>query len=497
MRDLITGLLELARGDAQSASARPVQLDELVESAVERARARFPSVQLDEQLEPTTRRRRARAARARGLEPARERRQVERAGGAVEVALASGELTVRDHGPGIAAEDREHVFDRFYRATAARSLPGSGLGLAIVREVAEAHGGTCRPRRRRAAARCFGSAWRSLRAVSSRLPDSSTAATLPTVRRLALRLPCDSGRRAPSSDRTSDGGGARSRATRCPRRVRLVDPSSHGSTSTAAAPDHGQRLRLGLLVRLARQRRARRPTARAAEAPRRTARAQRLGREEATAGGDEARARGKPLGERDDGERGGHQRDDRARSEMRDAGDHRDGDDQRGLGGEPQHDAGDLRPRALVRSASPTPALRHRRRAERAERPEVVAQRVGVAAEDLDRLERAQRRVELRGVAVERVERERGRPPGRSPGRRSAGLRSAAAGRRRVGRRPGVGAHGDSMRIQRTSESSWGNSGRRSVSLSHGVVRPQAGRRRGSARRARSRRGPGPRSSGS
>jgi two-component system, OmpR family, sensor histidine kinase MprB len=32
------------------------------------------------------------------------------------------------------------VFDRFYRATAARSLPGSGLGLAIVRQVAESHG---------------------------------------------------------------------------------------------------------------------------------------------------------------------------------------------------------------------------------------------------------------------------------------------------------------------------------------------------------------------
>jgi two-component system sensor histidine kinase MprB len=49
---------------------------------------------------------------------------------------------VRDYGPGIAPEDREHVFDRFYRATAARSLPGSGLGLAIVRESAEAHGGS-------------------------------------------------------------------------------------------------------------------------------------------------------------------------------------------------------------------------------------------------------------------------------------------------------------------------------------------------------------------
>ena len=59
----------------------------------------------------------------------------------VEVRLRGGELTVRDHGPGIAAEDRERIFDRFYRAAAARSLPGSGLGLAIVREVADAHGG--------------------------------------------------------------------------------------------------------------------------------------------------------------------------------------------------------------------------------------------------------------------------------------------------------------------------------------------------------------------
>ena len=61
---------------------------------------------------------------------------------AVEVRLADGELTVRDHGPGIAEEDVSHVFERFYRATSARSMPGSGLGLAIVQQVAEAHHGT-------------------------------------------------------------------------------------------------------------------------------------------------------------------------------------------------------------------------------------------------------------------------------------------------------------------------------------------------------------------
>ena len=56
--------------------------------------------------------------------------------------MRDGELTVRDHGPGIDAEDLPFVFDRFYRAPSARGLPGSGLGLSIVRQVAEAHGGT-------------------------------------------------------------------------------------------------------------------------------------------------------------------------------------------------------------------------------------------------------------------------------------------------------------------------------------------------------------------
>jgi two-component system sensor histidine kinase MprB len=63
-------------------------------------------------------------------------------GGDVEVGVQDGTVTVRDHGPGIDEEDLPYVFDRFYRARAARGLPGSGLGLAIVRQVATAHGGT-------------------------------------------------------------------------------------------------------------------------------------------------------------------------------------------------------------------------------------------------------------------------------------------------------------------------------------------------------------------
>ncbi|MGN9819184.1 HAMP domain-containing sensor histidine kinase [Streptomyces sp. SD11] len=61
------------------------------------------------------------------------------------VVTRAGRDTVRvevlDRGPGIAQEDLDRVFDRFYRAPDARSLPGSGLGLSIVREVAAAHGG--------------------------------------------------------------------------------------------------------------------------------------------------------------------------------------------------------------------------------------------------------------------------------------------------------------------------------------------------------------------
>jgi two-component system, OmpR family, sensor histidine kinase MprB len=55
--------------------------------------------------------------------------------------VRDGEVTVRDRGPGIADEDLPFVFDRFYRAPAARGMPGSGLGLSIVRQVAETHGG--------------------------------------------------------------------------------------------------------------------------------------------------------------------------------------------------------------------------------------------------------------------------------------------------------------------------------------------------------------------
>ena len=61
--------------------------------------------------------------------------------GPIDVTVDGGRVEVRDRGPGIAPDDRERVFDRFWRADEARAMPGSGLGLSIVRKVAEAHGG--------------------------------------------------------------------------------------------------------------------------------------------------------------------------------------------------------------------------------------------------------------------------------------------------------------------------------------------------------------------
>jgi two-component system sensor histidine kinase MprB len=141
MTALVAELVELARGDRHVGEPEELRLGPLVGEAVERARRNAPHVEFAVEADESA---------VHGV-----RTSVERAvanlldnaakwspeGGVVEVRVADGEVTVRDHGPGIDDEDLPHVFDRFYRAPSARGMPGSGLGLAIVRQVAEAHGG--------------------------------------------------------------------------------------------------------------------------------------------------------------------------------------------------------------------------------------------------------------------------------------------------------------------------------------------------------------------
>jgi two-component system sensor histidine kinase MprB len=139
---LVADLVELARdGERPDEGFEEVRLDELVAAALESARRRAPTVGFRPRLEPTV---------VSGA-PERLQRAVANLldnaatwsppGEPIDVVVADGELTVRDRGPGIAAEDLDRVFDRFYRTPSARGRPGSGLGLAIVRQIAERHGG--------------------------------------------------------------------------------------------------------------------------------------------------------------------------------------------------------------------------------------------------------------------------------------------------------------------------------------------------------------------
>jgi two-component system sensor histidine kinase MprB len=144
---LVGDLVDLAREDAPETVFEQVDVSEVVERALERARRRTTTVEFVAQLEPWF---------IYGHEAGLQRAVLNVLDNAAkwspdgeqvfvrmrQVAGGLLELTVDDAGPGIPEQERELVFERFYRITAARSLPGSGLGLAIVFQVVTKHGGT-------------------------------------------------------------------------------------------------------------------------------------------------------------------------------------------------------------------------------------------------------------------------------------------------------------------------------------------------------------------
>jgi two-component system sensor histidine kinase MprB len=145
---LVGDLVDLSKTDVEAIEVEDVRLDLAAAGAIERARlhgvgGHSSTFALD--AEPCL----VRAAPARLdraianlLDNACKWNPPAPPGLPVEVRVRDGRLDVRDHGPGIAVEDLPRVFDRFYRAPAARGRPGSGLGLAIVRQMAETHGGS-------------------------------------------------------------------------------------------------------------------------------------------------------------------------------------------------------------------------------------------------------------------------------------------------------------------------------------------------------------------
>lgn len=151
---LVNDLVDLARYGEPAAHTEEVRVDLVAEEAVARAARHAPRLRFvaEPPADPEACLVRADAeALARALG-----NLVDNAakwspdGGLVRVTVAveptpEGEMvrcTVTDEGPGIAPDDLPLIFDRFYRATTARSKPGSGLGLAIVRQITETYGGT-------------------------------------------------------------------------------------------------------------------------------------------------------------------------------------------------------------------------------------------------------------------------------------------------------------------------------------------------------------------
>jgi len=118
----------------------PVELDQVVLRAVDRAQRRDPARRFDLRIEPWL---------VRGDPAALERavlnlldNALKFTDGPIAVSLLSGQVAVYDTGSGLSGVDQGNAFERFWRAPAARELPGSGLGLAIVADTVGQHHGT-------------------------------------------------------------------------------------------------------------------------------------------------------------------------------------------------------------------------------------------------------------------------------------------------------------------------------------------------------------------
>ncbi|MDT0349518.1 sensor histidine kinase [Pseudonocardia charpentierae] len=143
---LVGDLVELAREDAPQVVHEPVELTDVIERALERARRRAGDVEFDATLVPWTLIGDATALERAVLNLIDNAAKWSPPGATVRVQMRpldpwSVLVEVADSGTGIAEQDLPRVFDRFYRAAGARTMPGSGLGLSIVRQVAVRHGG--------------------------------------------------------------------------------------------------------------------------------------------------------------------------------------------------------------------------------------------------------------------------------------------------------------------------------------------------------------------
>ncbi|MEV6212281.1 HAMP domain-containing sensor histidine kinase [Kitasatospora sp. NPDC051914] len=140
---LIGDLLQLSRPDSPKPGQNlaVVALHEIAGRAVERARLRGPGLVFNLAVHPWYVHGDAAALERAVINLLDNAVKYSPPGGAVDVSLIDGRLTVRDHGPGIPQDELQYVFDRFWRSPSSRQLPGSGLGLSIVAQTVRDTGG--------------------------------------------------------------------------------------------------------------------------------------------------------------------------------------------------------------------------------------------------------------------------------------------------------------------------------------------------------------------
>ncbi|WP_371328064.1 ATP-binding protein [Mycobacterium sp. 1423905.2] len=146
---LVGDLVDLTRGDAGAVVHEPVDMADVVDRSLERVRRRRNDIHFDVAVMPWQVYGDPAMLTRATLNLMDNAAKWSPPGGHVGVRLTQldpthAELVVSDHGPGIPAQERRLVFERFYRSTSARAMPGSGLGLAIVKQVVLNHGGSLR-----------------------------------------------------------------------------------------------------------------------------------------------------------------------------------------------------------------------------------------------------------------------------------------------------------------------------------------------------------------
>jgi two-component system sensor histidine kinase MprB len=146
---LVGDLVDLTRDEAGGVVYEPVDMTDVVDRSLERVRRRRNDVEFDVHVTPWQVYGDAAGLSRAVLNLLDNAAKWSPSGGRVALSLRQvdpthAELVVADLGPGIPLQERGLVFERFYRATAARAMPGSGLGLAIVKQVVLKHGGALR-----------------------------------------------------------------------------------------------------------------------------------------------------------------------------------------------------------------------------------------------------------------------------------------------------------------------------------------------------------------